>query len=203
MTRVKICGLTREQDVAVAVEAGADALGFVFASSPRRLDALRAARLTASVPDGTLRVGLFMNQAASAVRRVLAEVELDLLQFHGSEDNAYCTAFGMPFIKAIAMRGGDPLAQADAVPDAVGLLLDSHAPGGAGGSGKAFAWDDAPDFGGRKVWLAGGLNPDNVGAAIAHFQPWAVDVSSGVEASPGIKDPERVRAFIEQAKSIQ
>ena len=198
--RVKICGLTRPEDVASAVRHGADAVGFVFARSPRQLDADRAAGLTQGVVGGTLRVGLFMDQPAEFVQSVLDRVELDLLQFHGSESNAFCTAFELPFIKAIAMRGGDPQAQAMAVPDASGLLLDSHAPGGAGGTGERFDWREVPEFGGRPLWLAGGLEPDNVAEAVRHFRPWAVDVSSGVESAPGIKDDDKVRRFIRRAK---
>lgn len=198
--RVKICGLTRPEDVEAAARLGADALGFVFAASPRQLTRDVAAGLTARVPDGIIRVGLFMDQAPGRVHEVLEAVPLELLQFHGRESNDYCRAFGLPFIKAISMRAGDPERQAAAVPDAAGLLLDSHEPGGAGGTGHRFNWAVRPDFGSRPTWLAGGLRPDNVAAAVRHFRPYAVDVSSGVETSPGIKNPDLIRAFIRQAK---
>lgn len=198
--RVKICGLTRPGDVAAAVRHGADAVGFVFAASPRRLTPERAADLTAAVPDGIMRVGLFLDQPAEFVHAVLDRVALDLLQFHGAEDNAYCAGFGLPFLKAIAMHGADPAAQARAVPDAVGLLLDSHAPGGAGGTGQAFDWRLARALQGRALWLAGGLNPGNVRAAVRALRPYAVDVSSGVETAPGIKSEALIREFVRQAK---
>ncbi len=198
--KVKICGLTRAVDVTAAVEAGADYLGFVFARSPRRLEPGAAAELAASAPPGVQRVGLFMNASADAVRDVLAQVPLDLLQFHGDEDNEFCTGFGLPFIKAVSMMDNDPDGLVAAFPDAAGLLLDSHAPGGAGGTGRTFDWGRrvASD---KPLWLAGGLGPDNVAEAVRRFRPWAVDVSSGVESRPGIKDPDRVRQFVLNARS--
>jgi len=198
--RVKICGLTREHDVAVAVRLGADALGFHFARSPRHLTRKQAARLTEAVPDGIMRVGVFLDQSAGEVEAVLARVRLDLLQFHGREGNAFCAGFGLPFIKAISMRGGDPAAQVAAVPDAAGLLFDSHAPGGRGGTGEAFDWAAGLPATDKPIWLAGGLNPDNVRAAVRAVRPWAVDVSSGVESAPGIKSEALIQAFIQEAK---
>ena len=200
--RVKICGITRVQDVRNAAAAGADMLGFVFAPSPRQLTPQAAAKLAAHVPPGIVRVGLFMNPEEAQVKAVLKEVPLDLLQFHGSEDNRFCHRFGQPFIKAIAM--GSEAEQADMVrmyPDAQGLLYDSHAKGDPGGSGQVFDWTLLQQ-GAHAIWLAGGLTPDNVGAAVKLVCPWAVDVSSGVEDSPGIKNHAMVRDFILAAKAV-
>ncbi len=197
--KVKICGLVRPEDVAAAVEAGADVLGFIFAASPRQLAPEQAARLTAAVPDGIIRVGLFMNQPATLVRTTLASAELDVLQFHGDEDNTFCRQFGRPFIKAISMRSEDPEREAGTYPDAVGVVLDSHAPGGAGGTGQAFDWRREVRVT-QPVWLAGGLNPDNVAEAVRRFSPYAVDVSSGVEDSPGVKNHALIRKFIDNAR---
>ncbi|KAA9132068.1 phosphoribosylanthranilate isomerase [Marinihelvus fidelis] len=197
--KVKICGLVREQDVMVAAEAGADVLGFIFARSPRRLEPAQAARLTERVRGGIIRVGLFMDQDADEVQAILDAVELDLLQFHGSEPNAYCRSFGRPFIKAISMRAGDPGELAAAYPDAQGIVLDSHEPGGAGGTGQTFDWR-RPVRVEQPVWLAGGLNPDNVAEAVQRFSPYAVDVSSGVEDSPGVKNHTLIRTFIDHAR---
>lgn len=199
--RVKICGLTREADVRAAVQAGADALGFVFAASPRQLDAGQAATLCKAVPRDRIRIGLFMNQSADEVRELLAAAPMDMAQFHGAEDNAFCTAFGLPFLKAVSMSEEDPQQAAAAFPDAAGILLDSHEPGGAGGGGTGKTFDWRRRVASEKpLWLAGGLNPDNVATAVRQFQPYAVDVSSGVESAPGIKSDDLVQSFIRNAK---
>lgn len=198
-TRVKICGLTRAGDVQAAVAAGADALGFVFAPSPRQVTVEQAAALTATVPGRIMRVGLFMDAPAIEVERVTGAVTLDLLQFHGSEDDAFCARFGLPFIKAVSMQGGDPGAEAARFPTAAGILLDSHEPGGAGGTGVAFDWRREVHIT-APLWLAGGLNPGNVAAAVRRLRPYAVDVSSGVEIRPGIKDPALIEEFIINAR---
>ena len=201
--KVKICGMTRGWDVRHAADAGADMLGFVFAPSPRQLTPHAAAELTALVPPGIVRVGLFMNPQAEQVRAVLKEVRLDLLQFHGSEDNRFCNGFGRPFIKAIAMGSGPgPADVLRNYPDARGLLYDAHAPGGPGGTGQVFDWS-LLEQGVQAVWLAGGLTPENVGVAVKTVRPWAVDVSSGVEDSPGIKNHTMVRDFIRAAKAVE
>jgi phosphoribosylanthranilate isomerase len=199
--RVKICGFTRQADLEHAIAAGADAVGLVFAASPRRLEPGAAQALARCVPENVIRVGLFMNQTRAEVQSVLDQVPLDWLQFHGDEDNAFCARFGLPFLKAVSMSIDDPGAVALSFPDAGGILLDSHDPGGAGGTGRTFDWGRrvATD---KPLWLAGGLDPDNVAAAVARFQPYAVDVSSGVEQAPGIKDPDRVRRFIANAKQV-
>ena len=198
--KIKICGLTRTEDVQAAVKAGADAVGFVFTASPRRISIDDAIRLGSYVPDGVLRVGLFLDQERSEIERVLSSVQLDLLQFHGNETERECSVFSLPWIKAVAMENADSIKQAERdFPGAAGLLLDSHSKGKRGGSGKQFDWSLwRPVV--KPVWLAGGLNANNVGQAISIFRPFAVDVSSGVETEPGIKDATRMNAFVKAVR---
>lgn len=200
--RVKICGITRTADVGAAVDAGADALGFVFAPRSKRvLEAAKSFELVTAVPAFVSRVGLFMDQDFESVAHVLDLLPLNLLQFHGSEDGAYCRQFGLPYIKALSMAGKcDWAAVEREYADAAALLLDSHAPGGAGGTGRAFDWSAVPDLS-LPVVLAGGLNPENVRRAVARVRPWAVDVSSGVEDEPGIKNARKMYEFVREAKS--
>lgn len=197
---IKICGMTRSADVDAAVRLGADALGFNFADSPRRLEVEQAGILTREAGSGIMRVGLFMDQESADIERILDAVELDLLQFHGLEGNAFCKGFGIPFIKAISMLGENPEAAARDYPDASGILLDSHRPGERGGTGHRFDWRERPRIE-QPLWLAGGLTPANVAEAIALFEPFAVDVSSGVESAPGRKDEGLMSQFIEQVKT--
>jgi phosphoribosylanthranilate isomerase len=194
--------MTRREDVQAAVAAGADALGFVFAPRSRRvLDASSATALVRNVPAFVARVGLFMDQDAAEVRRVLERVPLSLLQFHGQEDGEWCRQFGIPYIKALGMASAPSLARAEQeFGDAAGLLLDSHRPGELGGSGQTFDWAVIPDCT-LPLILAGGLNPENVREAVRLVRPWAVDVSSGVEDAPGVKNTEKMRKFIKEAKS--
>jgi len=204
VVRVKICGLTRPQDVTAAIAAGADALGFVFVPASARCLQLETARsLCRLVPAFVSRVGLFLDQEEEQVRRVLEQVPLNLLQFHGSEGAAYCGQFGLPYIKAVRMDSTNPVPEAEAAyADAAGILLDSHEPGGLGGTGRQLDWQGL-SLGAMPLILAGGLNPSNVAAAVKAVRPWAVDVSSGVESSPGVKDPLAMRQFINEAKSEQ
>ena len=200
--KVKICGLTRDEDVKVAVAAGADAIGFVFTASPRRISIDTAIRLSSYVPKGVLRVGLFLNQDRSEIDQVINSVSLDVLQFHGSETEQECCVFGLPWLKAVAMENAESAKQAESeYPGAMGLLLDSHATGKRGGSGKVFDWSLSRPIA-KPIWLAGGLNSANVAQAIHAVRPFAVDVSSGVEAAPGIKDASRIRAFIEAVREV-
>jgi phosphoribosylanthranilate isomerase len=201
MTRVKICGLTRKADVSAALQAGADALGFVFTERSKRvINTSRAQELVREVPAFVSRVGLFMDQDAAAVAHVLASVPLTLLQFHGSEEAGFCRQFGLPYIKAVSMGTEPMVALAEQeYEDAAGLLLDSHAPGGSGGTGQVFDWTMIPKIS-LPLILAGGLTPVNVGRAVRQVKPWAVDVSSGVEDTPGHKNAAKMQTFIKEAK---
>ena len=198
-TRIKICGITRRKDAQAAVEAGCDAIGFVFhAASPRHVQADTARDIQASLPPFVSTVALFMNAEAADVQSVLGSFRPSLLQFHGDEDEAYCLQFGLPYLKAVAMGAGNESAISpdfSVYPSATALLLDGHAPGAMGGSGQAFDWEGLAQRDGRSLVLAGGLNAQNVAMAIGMAHPEAVDVSSGVESSPGIKDPEQLRQF--------
>jgi phosphoribosylanthranilate isomerase len=200
--RVKICGLTRPQDVDAAIAAGADILGFVFTESPRRIGIELARRLIADVPAGILRVGLFLDQDHDEVTGVVNAVSLDLLQFHGKETEEQCNAYGLPWLKAVAMTNENSASEAEEnYPGAAGLLLDSHGQGEKGGTGRVFDWSMTKPLQ-KPVWLAGGLNPDNVTTAIRVVRPYAVDVSSGVESAPGIKDAARMQAFVRAVRQI-
>ncbi len=196
-TRVKICGLTRPEDVLTAVDAGADAIGFVFyPPSPRNVTIERAAELVALVPPFVATVGLFVNAAPAMVRTVLERVPLQLLQFHGDEHEADCANHGRPWIKAARVRPGLDLVEfCTSHPSATGILLDAFVDG-YGGGGKTFDWSLIPQGLGRRLVLSGGLDPDNVTDAVRRVRPWAVDVSSGVESGKGIKDAARIAAFI-------
>jgi len=200
---IKICGLTRIEDVQAAVASGANAIGFVFTASPRRISAETAVQLSAGIPSDVLRVGLFLNQDRSEIEQVISNVRLDVLQFHGSESEQECNAHGLPWLKAVAMENTQSVSQAERdFPSATGLLLDSHGAGERGGSGKKFDWSLSCQSS-KPLWLAGGLNPDNVAMAIRTVRPYAVDVSSGVEASPGIKDADRIQNFIKAVKDVE
>ena len=199
--RIKICGFTRSQDVDAAVRAGVDAVGFVFAKgSKRELNKHQAAELCRSVPAFVSRVGLFLDQDADLVRQTLQQVPLSLLQFHGRENGDFCRQFDLPYIKAVAMSSADDLKVAESeYGDAAGLLLDSHEAGGMGGTGTRFDWSLVSQ-GALPLILAGGLTVENVTRAIQLLKPWAVDVSSGVESAPGIKDATAIRCFIEEVR---
>lgn len=201
--KVKICGLTRPEDVQAAVEAGADAIGFVFTASPRRISIERALKLSGYATGGILRVGLFLDQDRSEIERVTAAVPLDILQFHGNESEHECSVFKLPWLKAVAMEDAESVMRAERdFPGAAGLLLDSHSKGKRGGSGQSFDWSLARPAK-KPIWLAGGLNADNVKQAIHTVKPYAVDVSSGVEAEPGIKDSSRIYAFVRAVRQAE
>nr|WP_163503623.1 phosphoribosylanthranilate isomerase [Halomonas socia] len=196
-TRVKICGLTRAEDIEAAVAAGADALGFVlWPGSKRAVDLERLAALSARVPGFVTRVGLFVDQSPEFI--ATCAPHLDLLQFHGDESPTFCAAAPRPWIKALRMRDSADLhaAAADYV-GARGLLLDAYKPGVPGGTGETFDWSRIPADLALPIILAGGLRPDNVGSAIAAVRPFAVDVSGGVEQAPGVKDAELIECFIQ------
>lgn len=202
-TRIKFCGLTRAEDVRTAVELGVDYVGLVFAPrSPRRLLLGQARMLRDLVPEEVAVVALVMDNSASEVQAIVEHVRPDLLQFHGGEDDAFCAGFGVPFFKVIAMgdAGHSAFASMANFPSAHGFLFDGHGAGEQGGSGKRFDWKQTPQGLDRPFLLAGGLTPDNVGVAIRTAHPWGVDVSSGIESAPGIKDSEKMRQFVEQVR---
>lgn len=203
--RIKLCGMTRIDDALAAARLGADAVGLIFAAaSPRRVDAPQAEAIARAMPPFVSRVALFLDQPADFVSQVLAEVPVDLVQFHGREDAAFCRAFGRPYLKVVPMADVDDVtAFAAGYPDAAGFLLDSHGAGAAGGSGRTFDWSRAAAAVAqldRPVLLAGGLRPENVYEAVTRVKPWAVDASSGVESSPGTKDHARMAAFIDEVR---
>lgn len=196
-TRIKICGLTRPEDVRAAVAAGADAIGFVFyPPSPRAVGIEEAAELVALLPPFVTSVGLFVNATQAELDAVLARVPLQLLQFHGDEAESDCARYGRPWIKAARMRPGVDLLEFSSFhPRASGILVDAFVEG-YGGGGRTFDWSLIPDGFVRPLVLSGGLDADNVTEAVRRVRPWAVDVSSGVESAKGIKDAAKIAAFI-------
>ena len=202
MTRIKICGITRAEDALSAAKNGADAIGLVFyGHSPRHVNIAQAKMLAEALPPFVTVVGLFVDAEATFVREVLANVPLDLLQFHGDESPEYCAQFNKPYLKAIRVKASVDLLQCSArFQSAKGLLLDAHIEGIPGGTGTAFDWALIPNNLSLPVILSGGLDMENVAAAIKQVQPYAVDVSSGVEASKGIKDAAKIAAFINEVK---
>lgn len=203
MTRIKCCGMTRVGDALLAAQLGADAIGLVFtARSKRQVTLAQAREIVAALPPLVASVALFMDDEASLVRQVLDAVRPTLLQFHGNEGDAWCAQFGQPFLKAVAMgEGAAALPRLQQYPHATGLLLDGHAAGAVGGSGQTFDWSLLPRGLAQPLILAGGLHADNVGEAVRAVRPWAVDVASGVESAPGIKDPARLQAFIRAVRA--
>ena len=203
MTRVKICGITRVEDMLAAALYGADAIGLVFyPGSPRHVSISQATMIMRALPPFITSVGLFVNAEAQAINAILQDLPLALLQFHGDEPAFFCRQFKRPYLKAVRVKPSlDLLQYAADYPDAQGLLLDTYVDGIAGGTGQTFDWDLIPAGLPLPVILSGGLNPDNVAAAIKHVQPWAVDVSSGVEAAKGIKDAAKIAAFMRGVKN--
>jgi phosphoribosylanthranilate isomerase len=196
-TRIKICGITRRDDALQAAAAGAHAIGLMFyRKSPRYLAVDQAVLIRRALPPFIAAVAVFMDAEADEVRAVAQQLRPDLLQFHGREPADFCAAFGLPYLKTIPMSGLEPAAYAAQYPSAAGFLLDSHGPGEAGGSGRAFDWTRVPAGLSAPLILAGGLTPDNVAEAVRRVRPYAVDVSSGVESSPGIKEAGLMQAFV-------
>jgi phosphoribosylanthranilate isomerase len=204
MTRIKICGITREQDLHAVASCGADAIGLVFyAKSPRHVSLQQAVRLVSQVPPFVSVVGLFVNPTVDEVREVLANVALDVLQFHGDESSVFCAQFGKPYLKAIRVKAGVDLVECAAeFSSAQGLLLDAFVEGTQGGTGESFDWALIPQKLALPVILSGGLHAGNVAAAIKQVRPYAVDVSSGVEVAKGIKNAAKIAAFIQEVKQI-
>jgi phosphoribosylanthranilate isomerase len=200
--RSKICGITRIEDALLAAEAGADAIGLVFyAKSPRAVDVRQARAIIAALPPFVTTVGLFVDASSCELGEILDAVPLDLLQFHGDESPAFCDGFRRPYIKALRVKPDDDIAaQVEVYRNASGILLDTYVPGVPGGTGEAFDWSLVPQGLSKPIILAGGLTAENVVAAIQQVRPYAVDVSGGVEASKGIKDAEKIRAFMRAVK---
>jgi phosphoribosylanthranilate isomerase len=202
MTRVKICGITRAQDGREAARLGADAIGLVFyPPSPRNVSAEVARGIVAALPPFVTAVALFVDPERAWVESVLSACPVDVLQFHGDESPAFCRSFGRPYLKAVRMRPGiDLAAKAADYADARGLLVDAFVEGVAGGTGARFDWTLLPASLPVPLVLSGGLDPDNVALAVSTVRPDAVDVSSGVEQTKGIKDVAKMAAFISGAK---
>ena len=198
MRFVKICGITRGEDAQAAVSAGANALGFVFWSkSPRRVDVDVARRIVSTLPPSILAVGVFVDQPVEEVNEIGSRVDLGAVQLHGAEDVSYARMMTRPVVKALAVGAGVPPVLTT-WPDAVTVLLDVHDPVKKGGTGKTIDWVAAAGIAEqRRVILAGGLTPENVRDAITRVRPWGIDVSSGVEREPGIKDHGRLKALFE------
>ena len=205
-TRVKICGITRIEDALAAVNAGADAIGLVFyAQSPRCVTIEQAQKIVAAIPPLVSVVGLFVNEPKAEIETVLSKVRLDILQFHGDETSSECEQIKLPYYKAIRVKADTNLLQcAVEFNSAKALLLDAHSESAFGGTGQTFDWNLIPKSLTKPVILAGGLTAENVGSAIKRVQPYAVDVSGGVEKSKGVKDAAKIAAFmqaVEQSRS--
>lgn len=205
--KVKICGITSTEDALNVSNAGADAVGLVFyEKSPRNIAPQKAAEICDSLPPFITIVGLFLDAPKEFVNSVLESVPLDLLQFHGSESPEYCQSFGMPYIKAVGMKSirseEDFNAYANLYKNAKGFLVDSHATGKAGGTGQTFDWSTIPQTCKKLIILAGGLKPENVADALEKVSVYAIDLSSGVEHEPGIKDNKKIMKLMEEVKRV-
>jgi phosphoribosylanthranilate isomerase len=197
-TRIKICGITNAADAALAVEAGADAVGVVFAASPRRVTVAQAAAALAEVPPPVGRVGVFVDPSTAEVAEAVSACGLTAVQLSGNESSELCAAIGVPVLKAIHIGTDFDLGQAEPFRGcAAALLLDTYVAGKAGGTSQAFDWQSLGALPGwAPTFIAGGLDPLNIAQCVAVLRPFGVDVSSGVEASPGIKDPKKITAFV-------
>jgi phosphoribosylanthranilate isomerase len=201
MTRVKVCGIKREEEARWAFEAGADAVGFVFANSKRRIDVESAARISASLPPHILKIGVFVNESKENMEEIFGTVNLDYVQLHGDESVLFCEDLNLPLIKAISIKEKEDINGVNHYPGGM-VLLDSGKGPFRGGNGTTFNWDyiEAMTVS-QQLILAGGLNPENVQEAITKVRPYMVDVSSGVETD-GRKDREKIESFIRKAKSV-
>lgn len=197
-TRIKFCGMTRVEDAVLAARLGVDAVGLVFTRrSPRFVELTQAHAIVAALPPLTSVVALFMDDKADWIREVEQAIRPHILQFHGCENDAFCSGFDALHLKSIAMGSEEDVqTRLAAHPHARGFLLDGHVAGAQGGRGQGFDWSRIPRDMDRHLILAGGLSVDNVAAAIQQVRPWAVDVSSGIETSPGIKDAAKMTAFV-------
>ncbi len=202
-TRVKICGITNLADAQAAVEAGADALGFIFCEkSPRSVTLEQAAEISKQIPPFVMRVGVFVNAPEAFIQRAISDIGLAMLQFHGDEPPEACTRFGLMSMKAFRMKDAGVLAEISKYKTDA-YLLDAYSPMALGGTGHTFNWDLALEAQkmGKPVFISGGLTPDNVAEAIRKVHPFGVDVSSGVESAPGKKDHAKVKAFVQAVKA--
>jgi phosphoribosylanthranilate isomerase len=201
----KICGITNEQDARAAAQFGADALGFIFAPSPRRISPEKAGRIIKALPPQVQTVGVFVDQDFGEVASVAEMCGLDILQLHGNESAEYCRRFNQRVIKAVRLRSPQDLRDLAKYAGVVqALLLDTYLPDKVGGTGMTFNWQwavKARTYG--RIILAGGLSPDNVAAAISMVKPYGVDASSSLEQSPGVKDHEKVMQFIEEVRRVE
>ena len=202
MIRVKICGITSREDAWAAVEAGADALGFIFVKgTPRWIEPEAAAAIAAEIGPFVVTVGVFIDRTIEEIERIAATCGLSLAQLHGSESPEECGRLRLPFVKSIRVQREDDLAALSTYTQARAFLLDTYDAARPGGTGRTFPWEIAAKAARKaRIVLSGGLTPNNVARAIAQVRPYAVDVSSGVEASPGRKDHHKVREFIDRAK---
>jgi phosphoribosylanthranilate isomerase len=203
-TRIKICGITRPEDAKAVVDAGADAIGLVFyPPSPRAVSIQQAQEVVADVPAFVTVTALFVNPSVEEVQSVLDGVRIDLIQFHGDEDDDFCRQFGHPYIKALRVRqASDVVALCLRFPSALAVLLDSYKPGVPGGTGETFDWSLVPATPPKPIILAGGLDPENVNHAIDVVHPFALDVSGGVEAAKGIKDHGKITKFVNEVYRV-
>ena len=196
-TRIKICGITTREDAETAVKLGADALGFVFASSPRKIGIKKAQQIISQLPPFVIRVGVFMNQPLDLVIKTIKRTKVNVIQLHGKETQEYCRKIPQPVIKRIAVKGnesGDYLISVMKGYDVAGFILDPGA-----GSGERFKWDILTTIN-LPLIIAGGLTPENVGSLVQQYHPYAVDVSSGVEMYPGKKDKDKIKKFIKEVR---
>jgi len=201
--RIKVCGITNVSDARVAVEAGVDAIGLVFYEpSPRNIADLDVAQeIALSVGPFVTVVALFVNPTVAFVQRILKNVPLHILQFHGDEEAEFCKQFNRPYMKALRMKEGvDVNAQVAQYPCATGILLDAYKKGVPGGTGETFDWARVPEKPLAPIVLAGGLTPNNIAKAVLSVGVYGVDVSGGVELSPGVKDKNKIKAFVDNAK---
>lgn len=202
--RVKICGITSSEQAQMAQQYGADALGLViYEKSPRYVNIEQAAKIRGSMTSESLAIALLVNPSESLVRQVIDQVKPDFIQFHGDETPEFCHQFNFPFIRAVRMREGlDIDAEVAAYKAEGGFLFDAWSEDLYGGTGHSFDWSRLPSTTDYQLILAGGLTANNVNQAVAMTKPYMVDVSGGVESSPGVKDPQKVEAFINEAKKI-
>ena len=202
--RTKICGLTRAEDAAAAAALGADAVGLVFYEKSRRaVTAQQAAQIAAALPPFVCAVGLFVNESADNIREVLRRVPLDVIQFHGDEDDEFCRQFSLPYLKAVRVRSAEDIQTAsNRFPNARALLFDAYHPQEYGGTGQSFDWTLLREYAGKPWILAGGLTPQNVAEAVRVSGAAAVDVSGGVESAAGIKSAEKMAAFLRAVQAV-